>query len=307
MIAGATLVGTIQNLAIFIVSVFFIGAGFAVTEATMSAVLTDEFTGESVRHLNFSQVAFSVGALFGPILASALIRNGIYYQHLYILWAIIFFALAIVFIFTKHHNDCLDIQQKAITIHITGFLRNNVLLFLALAIFLYVGAENTIASFTGSYFQLTLNLPQYSAIALSLYWGAMIPSRFLAGIVKTNPRKIFLVSAIFAFIGIVIAMAATDRIVKLVMFAVCGFGCGPIWPLMMDMAAKANKGSTGAVLNIMMSFCATGGALVPVLAGAIAKESSIAATFYLCATVCVVMTIVFFLSVRLKKLSDVQY
>jgi MFS family permease len=63
LVTGTFLLGMAINMTIFIMAVLFTGAGFAVTEATLSAILADEFTGKSVQQLNFSQAVFSIGAL----------------------------------------------------------------------------------------------------------------------------------------------------------------------------------------------------------------------------------------------------
>ena len=64
----------------FMIAIFIIGAGFSVLEATHSAALADECSGESKRHINFSQVCFSIGALSSPFLAGILIESGVYFK-----------------------------------------------------------------------------------------------------------------------------------------------------------------------------------------------------------------------------------
>lgn len=303
IVIGTALVGLIQSVLSFVASIFLVGAGFAVTEATMSAVLADEFPSSSTRHLNFSQVAFSCGALCGPVIAAGLIDSGIYFQHLYLYCAIVFFVLGSIFVFTKQQNDKGQAQCQSIPAHIAGFVRNRSLLFLAVGIFLYVGIENTIANFADSYFVLTLHAPEFSAVALSFFWGAMIPSRLLAGLIKIDIKKMFIFLTVLVFVGAIAAMLVPKNMLKIVMFALCGFGCGPLWPLMMDMAAKRNKGSSGPVFNIMFSFCAMGGALLPIIAGVLVTGSNETAAYYTCAAATAIMLAVYLKSLKPKKLS----
>lgn len=283
MITGTALAGLAVRMLPFLVSSFLIGAGFAVMEATLSAVLADEFPDSSARHLNFSQVAFSIGAVSGPMLAAALVERGVYFKHLYFYCSVAFLAFGAAFVFTRHQRDVEHRSGAGISAHLSGFLKNRVLLWLAAAVFFYVGVENTVANFADAYFLSAVKMPSLSAAALSLFWGAMIPSRFLAGLIKTPSRAAFAGFCLLAFLGILAAMLALNPTVKLAMFALCGFGCGPLWPLLMNRAAKAAKGSSGAVLNIMFSFCATGGALLPVLAGTISNSGDIARAYYLSA------------------------
>ena len=296
IILGAMLVGVTHNIVAFIISVFIIGAGFSVTEATTSAVLSDEFPEASRRHLNFSQVGFSIGALAGPLIAQALISRGVYYMHLYLLCGAAFLLLALLFTFTRHQND-----KGASPSQITNplkLLSNRMFLFLALGICFYVGLETVIANYADSYYELVLSQPAFSALALSLFWGAMMPSRLLAGIVKTDMKKIFVSLSVLLLAAIVTAMLVPNLTAKLVCFALAGFACGPLWPLMMDAAAQRSKGSSGPILGVMMAFSGLGGAVLPFAVGAVVNVSSPVAAYYMSAAAAVVMVGMYFISLK---------
>lgn len=292
LVVGTFAAGLANNLLTFVISIFFIGAGFSVAEGTLSAILTDEFPDESTKHLNFSQVAFSVGALCGPFVAAALIKKGIFFKNLYYYSAVIFLILGLLFIFTIHQNDK-GVHAHNGNFNVFKFLNNRVILLLAIGLFLYVGIENTVANFADSYFELAVKAPQLSAVALSLFWGAMIPSRFLMGIIKINTKKVFTFLSILAIISIILAMIIPVNSIKIVMFALSGFSCGPLWPIMMDTAAKTNRGSSGPALNVMMSFCGFGGATLPIISGVLVSFSSHQIAYYLSAITALLMLIVY--------------
>lgn len=294
LVAGTFLAGVKSGFPFFVISVVIIGAGFSVAEATISAVLVDEFTDESNRHLNFSQVAFSIGALTGPFLAQFLISKGLYFKDLFAYCSLAFLALGIAFFFTKHNNDLQpDKSRERIVFHISRFLKERVLLLLGVGIFLYVGIENTIASYSDSYFEVMLDSPGLSAAALALFWGSMIPSRFLAGLLRFSQRKVFVVLAVFLPVFLVSGMIVNDHVLKLVFFALSGFSCGPLWPYLMDAVAIRNRGSSGPALNIMFSFCSLGGAFIPSVAGLIANNSSLSFVYYFCAVIAALMLFVY--------------
>jgi fucose permease len=266
LVLGTFLIGITNSFAAFIASIVVIGAGFAVTEGTISAILSDEFPEESRRHLNFSQVFFSIGALTGPLIAEALIGAGIYFKNLYLYISALFALLSVSFFFTKQKNDR-PAAAESPAFSLTGFFKNKVLLLFAAGMFLYVGAETTVANFADSYFELSLKMPELSATALALFWGAMIPSRFLAGVLKIDVRKLFTVLSVMMLVTAVSAMLVPDITVKIILFALCGFFCGPMWPLIMDETAKRNRGASGGSMNIMMACCGFGGAVLPLIAG----------------------------------------
>lgn len=296
IILGALLVGLTHSIASFLISVFIIGAGFSVTEATTSAVLSDEFPEASRRHLNFSQVGFSIGALAGPLIAQALIGRGVYYMHLYLYCAALFLLLGLLFMFTRHHNDkgAAPVQSA----NPLMLLRSRVFLFLALGICVYVGLETIIANYTDSYYELVLSKPAFSALALSLFWGAMMPSRLIAGIIKTDIKKIFVSLSVVLFVSVIAAMLVPDLAVKLVCFALAGFACGPLWPLMMEVAAQRSKGSSGLALGVMMAFSGLGGALLPFAAGAVVNVSDPSTAYILSAAAVIVMLVMYLLSLK---------
>jgi fucose permease len=255
--------------------------------------LADEFPGQSTRHLNFSQVAFSVGALLGPFIAQAMIQSGVYFKDLFFYCSAVFLILGITFLFTRHQNDKADIQTQSGKYHYKSFFRNRAFLLLGLIIFLYVGIENTMANYTDSYFELFLKSPGLSATALALFWGAMIPSRFLAGIIKIDIRKMFITLSAFVFVTAMLAMLISQTTIKVIMFAACGFCCGPLWPLLMDAVTKKNAGSSGPSMNIMMSFSALGGAILPFLSGYAVNVSNQAMAYYICAVIAIIMLWIF--------------
>lgn len=299
LVAGTFTAGVADSLFVFIVSIFFIGAGFSVAEGTLSAVLTDEFPEESTKHLSFSQVAFSIGALCGPFIAAALIRNGVFFKDLYVYSAGLFLILGLIFVLTQHKNDK-GIHAEKGNFKVRKFLGDRVILLLAFGILLYVGVENTVANFADSYFELALKAPEFSAVALALFWGAMIPSRFLMGIIKINTKKVFIFLSVLASMSAILAMIIPYNTIKIIMFALCGFSCGPLWPIMMDTVAKKNRGSTGPALNVMMSFCGFGGAILPLISGALVNFSSQQTAYYLSAATALLMLAVFLRSNGLR-------
>ena len=306
MIAGTTLAAATRQLWMFVLAVFFIGAGFSVSEATLSALLTDEYPEESKRHLGFSQAAFSIGALIGPFLAQRLIRSGVYFKDLFYDCAIVFFVLFSAFFFIRLQNDKGTMPSRPSREYYRDFFGNKTLVLIGIVIFLYVGIENTVANFADSYFELVIGRPEFSALALAFFWGAMIPSRILFGIWKVDARKSFLALSCLLALSLTAAMTIRNPSMKIMLFACSGFFCGPMWPMLMDGAANKTAGSAGPALNIMMSFSALGGAALPFAAGIAAEGQSVSAAYLLCALATVVMLGIYLLSGRRPRIRTLK-
>jgi fucose permease len=309
IIVGTSLAAGSQQMWLFGIAVFFIGAGFSVSEATLSALMADEYPDESKRHLGFSQAAFSIGALVGPFIAQWLIQTGVNFKDLFLICAFMFALLLIAFFFVRNQNDKGDLTKGTHRGYLKDFFGSKVLLLIGVAIFLYVGVENTIANYADSFFELTLKLPEYSALALGLFWGAMIPSRILFGILKVDDRKSFIVLSsmlCFSLLGLILAHNAT---LETSLFAACGFFCGPLWPILMGKVAKQNAGSAGPAMNILMSFSALGGALLPFISGIAIKDQRIEVAYIICmiaALIMIAMYSVFSNAVGSRKLKGKQ-
>jgi len=301
MIIGTSLAAASQRMWLFGIAVFFIGAGFSVSEATLSALLADEYPDESKQHLGFSQAAFSIGALFGPFIAQRLIKAGVYFKDLFLVCTFAFFLLLVTFFFTRNQNDKGVLPLKPITAYFKDFFGSKTLLLIGSAIFLYVGVENTIANYADSFFKLTLALPEYSALVLGLFWGAMIPSRIIFGVLKVNLKKSFLILSSLLVLSLAGIIYFENAVMKITLFAASGFFCGPLWPMLMDHAAKENAGSSGPAMNIMMSFAALGGAVLPFLAGMAIIGQEIFTAYLICIFAALTMLAVYAVSGNMYK------
>ena len=293
MIIGVSLAAASQRMWLFGIAVFFIGAGFSVSEATLSALMADEYPNESKRHLGFSQAAFSIGALIGPFIAQRLMKAGVYFKDLFFICAFMFLLLLTAFLFVRNQNDKGEQLPRTNRDYFKDFFGSKALLLVGTAIFLYVGVENTIANYADSFFELTLELPEYSALALGLFWGSMIPSRILFGIWKVDEKKSFIVMSsmlCFSLFGIILTNNAT---IETVLFAASGFFCGPLWPMLMGIAAKENAGSAGPAMNILMSYSALGGAVLPFLAGIAIIDQRIVYAYVICMIATLIMVVMY--------------
>jgi fucose permease len=98
--------------------------------------------------------------------------------------------------------------------------------------------------------------------------------------------------------AVLAAMLVPDHTIKLVCFALAGFGCGPLWPLMMDGAAQRYKGASGTAMGVMMSFSGLGGAILPLVSGVFVNYSAQQAAYYISAAAVVLMAAMYLLSIK---------
>jgi len=305
MIAGTLMVALTSSLIAFIAGIFIIGAGYSVTEATFSATLGAEFPEKSKFHLGVSQAIFSFGAVLSPFACEALFAAGKSYKDLFLYVSIIYVCLYVLFLFSKQVNDIKGSSKFGIRAAVSMF-SSKAFVFFAAAMFLYVGIEEIVAFFTDSYFELTLASPSFSAMALSIFWVTMIPSRLLLGVTRLSHKTLALICALGIALGGVGVIAFSSITIKLVAFGVLGFFSGPMWPLIMDVVAVRYPNSVGLAVNVMMSVCGLGGAFMPLVVGALIIGADFTPVFITAAVCSIGMAISFIIADPRKAGASVQ-
>ncbi len=300
MILGALLISLTSSLWIFIAGILLCGAGYSVAEATLTATLGVEFKEKSAFHLGMSQAFFSIGAVLAPFWCSALFNAGYTYHHAFGIVAIALIVTFILFLFTRHQNDIRGSAQAGIGAALRFFTRKT-FIFLAVAMFMAIGIEETVAFFADSYVALTLVAPDFSALALSLFWVGMIPPRLFLGAIRLPHRKTFMICGVGMTLCSLAIIVVPSLEIRLAMFALLGAFNGPIWPIIMDISAKKYPANAGAVSNVMMSLGCLGGAVTPLVAGALVTGINFVPVFIASAFCGVVMAVSFMLADNARK------
>lgn len=267
MVLGTFLVFVTHSLEFFIIGIMLCGAGFSTTEGTLSATLVTEFSKNSKLLMGVTQASFSIGAVMSPIICKAMVAAGYSYHTMFGIISAVYFGLFIIYLLTRQNNDIKGQSEAGIRTAVSFFFRR-AFIFVVIAMIMYVGSEVTMASFTDSYITLTLGRPGISALALSLFWAGMIPTRLFLGAIKLNHRTAITYCTAGVLASVAAILLIPDDTAMLVAFCTLGAFCGPCWPLIMDMVIKEHPKSAGTVSNIMISVGGFGGAIIPVIAGA---------------------------------------
>lgn len=164
-----------------------------------------------------------------------------------------------------------------------GIWRNQVLLG-AIGIFVYVGAEITIGSFLVNYFgqPYIANLNMRDAAGyVTLYWGGAMIGRFVGSAVlrKVTTGAALTVSACSAFLLVSISICSSGLVAMWSMILV-GFFNSIMFPGLFALGVANLGAMTGKASGILMA-AAVGGAIIPVLQGALADRTGIHLSFVL--------------------------
>ncbi len=297
MILGTFLIFTTHSFEFFVIGIMLCGAGFSTTEGTLSATLGAEFSKSSKFHMGVTQASFSLGAVIAPVICKDLIAAGYSYNTVFGMISAVYLGLFIIYLLTKQNNDIRGRSGAGIRTALRFFFKR-AFIFVTAAMILYVGSEVTMASFTDSFFTLTLGKPGISALALSLFWAGMIPTRLLLGAIKLDHRSAVACCAAGVLVSIGAIFLITDDTAKLAAYCALGAFCGPCWPLIMDMVMKEHPKSAGTVSDIMISAGGLGGAVMPVIAGLFISGADFSSVFIVAAAGMAAMSVMLYFGGR---------
>jgi len=287
-LCGCLLAMFAQNAAGLMAGMFVIGAGVSVTECMGTAALSDTHPERSEKNLSISQACFSGGSVASPFVITALMGLGCGWRIVYISSAVIFVCLIPMLKMAEFTVRPPEGGHELGRQSVFALLKSKTLIILVVCILVYVSVESGVAYFADSFFTVELGQPSFSAAAISLYWLAVTLSRVFFGIVNADPKKLLMVFFGIAAIALVFLAVSGSAPMALALCIIVGFLYGPIWPMLVALAAKKFTASSGTATSIMMVGGGAGGALIPVLMGLVADNSNLRWSVGLLVALCVV-------------------
>ena len=304
-----------QSYPLFLFAFFVLASGITLLQVAANpyvAILGKPETGAS--RLNLTQAFNSLGTTIAPYLGSILILSvaiksaeelkalnavelGAYHQaHAsavqvpYLILAAALFFIAVIFAIIKLP----EIEAASIGStdgsggsydhkHETAWGFKH-LVFGAIGIFVYVGAEVSIGSFLVNF----LGQPDIAGLKevdagkfVSYYWGGAMVGRFLGSAIqrKIKPAKVLAFNSIAASILVVVAMIFSGNVAMLAILAV-GLFNSIMFPTIFTLAIDGLGKHTGQGSGILC-MAIVGGAIIPVLQGVLADNIGIHHAFIL--------------------------
>jgi MFS transporter, FHS family, L-fucose permease len=286
----------------FLGAMFLIGAGITLLQVGMNPVTMALGPVETVHsRLMFGQMFNSIGVvimvaggaqlllgkgssvdpstLSGEALTAYRIAEAQEISHAYVGLAIVMTLIAVLFWFWRSALD----GQKAEEVKTEGtlklFLNNRRLQFGALCIFTYVGAEVAIGSNLVSYLgdERTMGLSQSDAKwYVPLYWSSAFIGRFIGAFLLRifNPAKVLLTFASIA-LSLVLVSALSSGFISGWSLIVVGLFNSIMFPTIFSLTVQNMKDEAPQASGIMCT-AIVGGAIVPLLFGAVADASGLA-------------------------------
>ena len=177
-----------------------------------------------------------------------------------------------------------QIEQEQQTQQLTASIwQQKHLLLGALAIFVYVGAEVSIGSFLVNFLsEQGAHLDEVQAAHyVSYYWGGAMLGRFIGAalMMKIAAHKVLLTNAILAVLAVVVTINSQGQVAIWAILSV-GLFNSVMFPTIFSLALRS-LGALTSQASGLLCMAIVGGAIIPLIQGALADSIGIQLAFFL--------------------------
>ncbi len=254
------------GMAGILIGVFLGGAGYGLLALLSTTVVTEAFPENSGRYVSLACVGFSAGSMLGPLAARPIAAATHWSVPFLIVSVLGFIGLVMVFFSEFYRSETIP-KVTEDKLPLGEILRNPSLVLIGLGIIIYLGIETATGSFMEAYFSETVGAGALSALALSLYWGMMFPTRLAISAYKGTKYPVILVCIVLSAAAFVAATLMPTQLAKTVCFALVGLFLGPVYPIMMGTGSSSMPGHTGTVTGFLSTCFGIGAGLLPPVVG----------------------------------------
>jgi MFS transporter, FHS family, L-fucose permease len=287
----------LHQYGLFLAALFVLASGITLLQVAANpfvAVLGNPATASS--RLTLTQAFNSLGTTVGPYVGAALILGAVAQgaggadrvQGPYLGLAAALFLLAVVMgtirlpVVREPATPADTPVAGAVYQQHRSVWQYRHLVLGAVAIFVYVGGEVSIGSFLVNFMghpRIAGLAPKQAGQFLALYWGGAMVGRFVGSAVMTRvkPGKVLAFNACVAIALIALAMMVAGHVAMWAMLAV-GLFNSVMFPTVFTLAIDGLGPRTGEGSGVLC-MAIVGGALVPVLMGALADHLGLLAAF----------------------------
>ena len=254
------------GMAGILLGVFLGGAGYGLLALLSTTVVTEAFPENSGRYVSLACVGFSAGSLLGPVGARP-IAAATHWSTPFLIVAVLGFIGLLMVAASEFYRSSSIPAKAEEKLPLSQIIRTPGLALIGLGIIVYLGIETATGSFMEAYFSETVGAGPLSALALSLYWGMMFPTRLAISAYKGTKYPVILVCIALSAAAFVAATLMPTQAAKMVCFALVGLFIGPVYPIMMGTGSSSIPGHTGTVTGFLSTCFGIGAGLIPPVIG----------------------------------------
>jgi FHS family L-fucose permease-like MFS transporter len=250
-------------------SFILLGIGNTVIQVSANPLLQDVTPDDKLAsYMSTSQFVKAIISFSGPIIASFMALHFGNWKLVFAIYGITSLLAAVWLSMTPIRESKSD-RKPASFASCFGLLKNRFVAYMALSIFLIVGAEvaiNTnIANVLIAKYELTLDK---AVIGISWFFAGETISRFLGAIILNwiKPRIFLFLTTLLALTGVLGVYLAPSSFVAFISILVIGLGAGNLFPIIFSMALARMPDRANEISGLLI-MAVSGGAFIPLAMG----------------------------------------
>lgn len=285
----------IASFALFLLAMFIIAAGAASLEANCNPYITklgDE-KHESMR-LNLAQSFNGIGAIVAPLIIAQITATAATKEaflsdtrFVYIIIGIVLAIMLVIFVLFKLPEPATDASEDAQRASYATVFKKPHFTLGVIALFLYVGIQTVgfaeISDFAQNQWFTGAGGQTAGALTLMVMTILFTIGRFVSVplLAKFNPSKllgIYMSVAAICFLVAFLGLGVASVVAMVLSFLFMSIG----YPTIFSLALKGLQGAATKTASSVLVMSIVGGALIPLLTGAIASAKSIVTAMIVC-------------------------
>lgn len=282
LVLGSLVITFAFNTIVFIIGIFLVGTGIALTQTLISAQLIDIYPASNSKRMTVAQIFYSLGAVVSPLVFGSLMDSGMD-------WRFVFSTIGVLsLVGIVGYKFISAVPQEKVYEENNGekvSKSNNGIPWLFVSLFIilflvYVGAETGLAYFISSFMKVELDKETLAAGCISLFWGMQIAGRVLSVALNKFKYPLLLICLTGMAVSIFLVGTATNSSLVYVYVGLAGLFCGPIYPLITSIGISFAPKKSATISSFFIASSGVGGMLIPIGVGAVGGSLGYRVSFY---------------------------
>ncbi len=243
------------------------------------------------RLMNWLHASYGIGATLGPLIITAILNGGGVWRTAYIVVAICYGLLAVLFGLTRSRWEDLNLAdssgESSRGAPAAATLRLPLVWIGIVLFFVYAGMENVPGQWSFALFTTTRGVvPEVAGLWVSIYWASFTVGRIIFGIIVSwmNPRTLVWICVLGTFAGAILYNWNPSNTVGFIGLGAAGFFIAPIFALLItDTQKKLGPAHAPNAIGFQVAAASAGVGLLPGFAGILGERLGLEVipTFYI--------------------------
>ncbi len=309
---GIYIVGSICNgfsngPTMTIAALVIAGLGGNVMSSSLYPALISTDPQHSSKYTNMLQLFYGTGAMTAPMIMSVLIGDmQLNWRWHYRIITAAMLAMIVLSALVRPETSMRLIPKSAPgekaqrQVNTEKIYKTAAFWLFFFSIGFYMSMETGLMNYARLYFE-TMGDSRSAGLAISVAWGLMLPTRFIASRLRRNKDKV--VCICFTLAGVAMLLMAMFRIpvVSLIWCAIFGVFAGPCWPTILSMGMDTFPKQSGRAHSLIGIGSGLGAMFGNVAMGKVVDTTGVGNAFYLVASFAVAGVVTGFFAIKASR------